>query len=169
MKKRNNEKEIRLGVENWDRDAPISLNKGHDHSNRKIVTRGIVTSRDMGKAHQLDAENVLEEIQCLLREGYEYRLLDEDGNEALRLYPCVEKDMKTVFVAAQTMGDFRHSLSDKRVVPFVKGRLASKKEVKETLEASDRTRNRGIVAVTPDMMATCPACGKRFRVGKQLG
>lgn len=167
MKKMSSEKEIRLGVENWDRDAPIRLNKGHNHSNRKIVTRGIMTSRDMGKAHQLDAENVLEEIQHILRSGYEYRLLDEDGNEALRLYPCVEKDMKTVFVAAQTMGDFRHSLGDKRVVPFVKGRLASKSEVRKMLDASDKTRNRGYSAVTPDMTVICDGCGKVIRVGKK--
>lgn len=169
MKKMNSEKEIRLGVENWDREAPVRLNKGHHQNNRKIVTRGIVTSRDFGQVHQFYAEALLMAITEILRSGYEYRLFDKDGNEAVRLYPCVEKDMKTVFVAAQTMGDFRHALSDKRVVPFVKGRLASKKEVQETLEASDRTRSRGIVAVTPDMMATCPACGFEFRVGKKLG
>lgn len=169
MSKRNNEEKIRLAITNWDGVVPIAISKGHDKMSRKVLTRGVLTSHDLGTLHRAYVESVLGTIVDLLRSGFEYRMLDEDGNEALRLFPCVEKDMKTVFVAAQTMGEFRKELNDKEVAPFVKGCLASQSEAREMLDAANKTRKGGYVAVTPDMMATCPRCSFEFRVGKKLG
>ena len=169
MSKRNNEEKIRLAITNWDGVVPIAISKGHDKMSRKVLTRSVLTSHDLGTMHRAYVESVLGTIVDLLRSGFEYRMLDEDGNAALRLFPCVEKDMKTVFIAAQTMGEFRKELNDKEVAPFVKGCLASKSEAREMLDAANKTRSRRITSVTPDIIVTCDGCGKEIRVGKKLG
>lgn len=163
--KTNSETATRLMVTNWDEDTPVHINAGHGKGNRKVITRGVITSRDLGSVHRGYAESLLFDITELLRRGHEYRFVDEDGNEALRLFPCVNTDLKTVFVAAQTMGEFRNSLSDKKIRPFVAGEEVCIKTARKVVKKALKR----IPSVTPDEMVECPECGTRFRVGKKLG
>lgn len=163
--KRNNTEVVQIGVTNWDTEAGVMLNNGHDTSySRKVVTRGVLTSRNFGAVHRGYVQSILCDIISALRKGYEYRFVDEEGNDCLRLFPCVKADLKTVFVAAQTMGEFRKSLADKKIRPFIKGKEAGMKKALEVVRIASKR-----VCVTPDIIVTCPGCGKDIRVGKQLG
>lgn len=162
--KRNNTEVVQIGVTNWDTEAGVMLNNGHDSVSRKVVTRGILTSQNFGAVHRGYVQSILGDIIDALRKGYEYRFVDEEGNDCLRLFPCVKTDLKTVFVAAQTMGEFRKSLADKKIRPFVKGKEVNMKKALEVVRKATKC-----LCVTPDTMVNCPGCGLNFRVGKQLG
>ena len=107
MKKRNNE--LRLECVNWDEEQPATLkSKGLGHAvSRKVLTKA---------KHPISLiSNEIDRAAELLRQGYEVRLATTDGVDAVRFYPCVETDMRTMFVAAATMDPFRGTLADKRV------------------------------------------------------
>lgn len=169
----NHEAEIRLQVTNWDKEVPVMTNKRSDRpSSRKVLTKGVITFGTASANAATEDAAVLSRILAVVRAGYEYRMVDENGEEALRFIPVVEKDMKTVTLVAQTMGSFRGSLNDKEVKPFYQGEEVPRtKAAKMVIEAQkdDAAYRSSRVNVSPDMVVTCPECGTEFRVGKQLG
>ena len=58
-----------------------------------------------------------ERIAKMLGSGMEVRLA-VGGEDAVRLYPCAATDFKTMFVAAETMGEFRHAAYRGRHLSF---------------------------------------------------
>lgn len=108
----------------------------------------------------------LDEVLAALNEApCEIRLATSDGREAIRLYRCLTPKLDEQFIAAQTMGDFRHGISDDRKVRFThRNKTVTKKEVERM---SDRVKAER-VHVTPDTLVECPKCGYEFRVGKSL-
>jgi len=128
---------------------------------RKVRTRGVKT---------IDVPDLLDETRGYLRAGYEVRLRSERDGEALRLYPCLDAEYRTMFVAAMTMGGFRQAIGDisfrmehcgERVDPEAENEAKRRKA--ETIREMRRSN------VTPDKVVTCPRCGTEIRVGKTLG
>ena len=149
--------DIRLECVNWDAEQPATLkSKGRSHAvSRKVLTKA---------KHPIALiSNEIDRAKELLRQGYEVRLASTDGVDAVRLYPCVETDMTTMFVAAATMGPFRGILADKRVRFSHRGHEISRSEARRMNEAKVAEPH-----VTPDTTVECPKCGHRFRVGKKL-
>ena len=148
--------EKRIRCTNWESENLVSLRaKGKNHTvSRKVLTKDV---------RSLDAGDLIYDVMRLLKQGYEVRLNDHGGDAAIRLYPCVDKEMKAMYVASQTMGDFRHSLKGKRIT-FTRGGEDISEE--EALDFAKKCKQRGD-EVTPDKMVTCPKCGKHFRVGKK--
>lgn len=108
----------------------------------------------------------LDNILVALNEApCEIRLATGDGKEAIRLYRVLTHKLDEQFIAAQTMGDFRHGISDNRSVRFThRNKTMTRKEVERVnLDQKAKRAN-----VTPDTLVTCPACGTEFRVGKSL-
>lgn len=138
---------------NWDTEQPTALNcKGNGRTvARKVKTKGI----------KVLEFTVLDEAEALLRQGWEVRLAAAGKDAALRLFPCVKTDMKTMFVGAQTMHPFRSCLSDKTVRLSHRGHAVSRKYAKQL-------NNEKRQSVTPDIMVTCPGCDLEFRVGQKL-
>lgn len=177
MKKKTNSnkpEEIRLKVTNWDEAVPTMISRDHGASaSRKVVTRGIIRSNEncAGNWEEDSAAALLSIITEILRQGWEYRLTDEDGEDAVRFIPMVAKDMKTVYICAETMGKFREELSDKIVTPFYRGKEVSNRRASNVLMetmALDRKYHTERRSVTPDLVIACPECGAEVRVGKQL-
>ena len=155
MKKRYDD--LRLECVNWDAEQPVTLkSKGRNHAvSRKVLTKA---------KHPISLiSNEIDRAAELLRQGYEVRLASTDGRDAVRLYPCVETDMKTMFVAAATMDPFRGTLADKRVRFTHRGREVTRSEARRLNDAKAAEPH-----VTPDTVVECPKCGHRFRVGKKL-
>ena len=155
MKKRNDD--IRLECVNWDEEQPATIKcKGQGHAvSRKVLTKA---------AHPISlVSNEIDRAAELLRQGYEVRLASTDGIDAVRLYPCVGTDMKTMFVAAATMEPFRGVLADKRVRFTHRGHEVTRGEARRLNAAKVAEAH-----VTPDTTVECPRCGNRFRVGKRL-
>ena len=146
--------ENRLAGTNWEPEINCQLrNRGRSDILRKVLTKGIKHISLGVKLH--------DKIVALLRQGYEVRL-----DEGIRLYPCAEKDCKTVFVASQTIGDFRKTLND-IIVKTVKHR--GQEIDPETAVQRQEEHNTGkLVCVSPDQVITCPNCGTEIRVGKTL-
>ena len=95
----------------------------------------------------------------------EIRLATSDGKEAIRLYRVLTTKLDEQFIAAQTMGDFRHGINDNRKLRFThRNKTVTKKEV-ERFNLDQKAKR---VNVSPDTLVTCPACGTEFRVGKSL-
>ena len=152
---------------NWDPVATIHR-KGCGHvDGRKVATRAIVHLA-LGKEH--------EELTQMLRCGYEVRLCATGkSDEFIRIYPCVSTDLKRMYPAAATMGDWRQTcLADKRV-SFMRGgkTLSADEVVGEMLEAKpsdEETEKPDTIEfdeVTPDVIVTCGRCGHHIRVGRK--
>ncbi len=155
-KSKKRESAERLVCVNWDKENPTLIKKqaaGHAVS-RKVLTKDV---------YKLPAADIITEAISLLKKGYEVRLCGK-ASEAIRLYPCVEQDMETMFVAAQTMGKFRTSLSTKKVKLLRKGVEATTADMINL----NRDQKEEIARVSPDCTVTCPNCGTTFRVGKKL-
>lgn len=169
---RNEESEIRLKVTNWDTEVTVMTNKRSSRpSNRKVLTKGIISGEDLNALTAAEDAAVLTRVLDFVRAGYEYRMVDENGEEALRFIPIVERDMKTVTLVAQTMGSFRGSLNDKEVKPFYRGEEVTRKKAKDMGDKElehQREWSKTRLNVSPDTLVTCPKCGTEFRVGKEL-
>ena len=162
----NNSNEPRYEGTDWDPVASIRReSKDHATVRRKVKTRGV---------YNFACEGMMASVFKKLRQGYEVRLLAglNDDTAAIRLYPCLEKDCKTMFVAAQTMGDFRtKTLADKHAEVRIRGEVATETEVerfKDEHKARSAEYKASMLCVTPDTTVTCPNCHTTFRVGKQL-
>jgi len=147
-------------VAKWEASVHATLQgPGRADMKRKVRTRGVKT---------IDVLDLFEETLIYLRKGYEVRLTSQCDGEAIRLYPCLDADYKTMFVAAMTMGSFRQSIGD---IPFRMEHCGE--TVDPTTECEAKQRKAETIRetrrnVTPDTVVTCPKCGNEFRVGKVL-
>ena len=149
--------DIRFAGVNWDKEQPTTITRNGNKVSRKVVTRKIV---------RINASRVIDEIIDQLRQGNEVRLCNGDS-DAVRFYPCLEKDMKKMFIACSSMGDFRDSLADKKAKLFRLGEERSAQDMREfQIAVHDEAKLRK--NVTPSTIVKCPKCGEEFRVGKQL-
>ena len=157
-KSNNTETEARFVGTNWD-IPEVTLRKqgaGHRTLKRKVITTGIY---DVGLN-----DDTLAEIKVALRQGKEVRI-----NGMIRLFPCMDKELSQMFVAAQTMNPLRNLLADKKAkVTHCKKEV----DVEEMLEVANERHERYMAErneVTPDILVTCPKCGHKFRVGRKIG
>ena len=155
--------DTRIECTNWDEDVPVSTwAKGRTRKPaRKVLTKGI--------AKVELTRGQMSRITKMLGSGMEVRL-DFGGDGAIRLYPCAAADFKTMFVAADTMGEFRHAVYSGKNLAFTSRhgrRSVSREEVEGRVERVEQARAER-VHVTPETVATCPKCGFEFKVGKSL-
>lgn len=149
--------DIRFAGVNWDKEQPTTITRNGNKVSRKVVTRKIV---------RINASWMIDAIIDQLRQGNEVRVCNGDC-DAVRFYPCLEKDMKTMFIACSSMGDFRDSLADKKAKLFRLGEERSAQDMREfQIAVHDEAKLRK--NVTPSTIVKCPNCGEEFRVGKQL-
>lgn len=142
-------------------EATVSLSsKGSNRADmrRKVRTNGI---------RRIDASDIIADAMNQLRAGFEVRLKDAEGDDAIRLYPCLDADYTEMFAAAQTMGEFRHGLKD---IGFTMKRSGNYANREEATAARARTKALKVRRqnVTPDTIIVCPKCGTEIRVGKTL-
>ena len=159
----NAKNETRVECTNWNDEVLVATwAKGRGKKpSRKVMTNG--TER-IGLSDRMG-----ERVVGLLSRGMEVRL-EIGGEDAIRLYPCAMADFKTMFVATEAMGDFRHAPYRGRRLAFTsrRGRRAiSREEVEERVERVEQARQER-AHVTPDVVVKCPSCGTEFRVGKTL-
>jgi len=151
----------RVELCDWNETLHVTALDKRDHYSAKAKSRGKITEDKIAVRAGLDpadVERLLVAVGNAVREGYDVHLC-----EAVRFYACVLK-LKTPFVTAQTLGNFRRSIADKAIRPTLHGKEVSLARVKEL----DRQARREHPHVTPDTMITCPKCGTEFRVGKEL-
>ena len=152
---------IRAKVTNWDA-VPVTFKKNsddHKSVRRKVITRGVTKIYVNMTA-----------IHDAIRQGYEVRLVGNGFGDAIRLFPCLSHDYDRLFVAAQTMGDFRECIADKNVQFFRGGKRTTANEYVELkAEQTKIYEQEKAEQVTPDTLITCPRCGNRFRVGRKIG
>ena len=161
MSKRKNENgEPRIEGE-WDAEVRIKKcrDKTHTSMRRKVKTKRLCRV-------YFDAAFTKRK----LREGYEVILMDRDGHNVLRLFPCMNADFTEMYVSAQTLGDFRHkTLEGIKWHTTYCGSDRSNDEVRELNEDTrEENAKRKFIEVTPDMIINCPKCGTEIRVGKAL-
>ena len=146
----------------WDAEVSITRQKDRTHQSmaRKVKTKKLCRA-------YFDAVFTKKK----LRQGYEVIIMDRDGHNILRLFPCMNSDFTEMYVSAQTLGDFRHkTLEGIKWHTTYCGSDRSNDEVRE-LNGAERSINkeRKFIEVTPDTIINCPKCGTEIRVGKVLG
>lgn len=129
----------------------------HGGFSRKVVTEG-------------DAYVTvpLETITKLLRQGKQVILSGRGSNDAIRLFPCLTTDLTEMFVAAQTVGDFRHSIGDIKFSVRHRGLRASSSDCARLVaDAAERheAKKRQQLVVCPSRHVTCPVCGADLELG----
>jgi len=135
---------------NWDKVRVEEKNGARGTTARKVITRG---------EWRIDAAEIIAEVIAKLRQGYDVRLTDGNGEDAIRLYPCVAKGKNFMETTARPMGTLKTTLNDKCV------RLAEPdRPVENRGRGGEEDEGEG---VTPDVMMTCEVCGHRQRVGKR--
>lgn len=132
------------------------------HGNGHAISRKVVNEIPTRTFIVPQLDNVLD---ALNEAPCEIRLATGDGQEAIRLYRVLTTKLDEQFIAAQTMGDFRHGITDHRKLRFTHGKKAMTKKDVERFNLDQKAKRTN---VTPDMLVTCPACGTEFRVGKSL-
>jgi len=158
--RRNPSRHERVPIGEW--EAEVATRKQGRFNNtlrRKVATRGI---------KHISVGRLLGEVARYLRRGYEVRLVDGKQKSAVRFYPCLDKEYKAMFVSAQTMGDFRHSINDIKFRVSNKGKELDVEQSVEDYERKREQTSRTLACVTPDMTVECPQCGFEFRIGKVL-
>jgi len=155
--------DTRIECTNWDDEVAVATwAKGRTRKPaRKVLTKG-VAKVELTKGQ-------MSRITKMLGSGMEVRM-GFGGEDAIRLYPCAATDFKTMFVAADTMGEFRHAVYRGRKLSFTtrRGRRAiSREEVEERVGRAE-TAMRERARVTPETVVACPRCGFEFKVGKSL-
>lgn len=178
MKKKTNQTprkakaETRIKCTNW-RNMRVALtNKGRARPlNRKVLTTGIA---------EIQAEAILADMLRKLSAGNEVRLTC-CGDAFVRFYPMLDTDLKTMYVAAQTLHPFRKAaysgMNDFKFTTrhaakelpkeTVERRMAAKRE-QAALLRNARGIKREAYGVTPDVTLSCPNCGFKIRVGRKL-
>ena len=157
--------QARFAGANWDSDnMTVRLRSNGDRVKRKVLTRG-VTCITLN-------EGTFRDIMHYLRFGNEVRLMFPGMLDAIRLFPCMDAKREKMEVIAQTMGEFRNLLSDKKVRLVHNGKevddthlkAMKKRAHQKDLEYKANTVQREFV--TPDTVVACPRCGFEFRVGR---
>ena len=128
---------------------------------RKVKTRKVI-SLPIGFVNE-------EDIIGNLRKGFEVRLT-MFGKEAIRLFPVLAADFKSVYVCAQSMGSFRTSTYTANKVELYSKRKAISDDEVEKMKSAAVARNeawkKNMIEVTPDTVLTCPTCGTLLRIGR---
>ena len=151
----------------WDTVAePLDITvtrNGTKVPRRKVRVRGIVGDDWLEQEAMLDRgaiRRLVAAIQKLARHGYEARLANSirfvhmyDNKEGLYLSPQLLKPFKDEVLKGV---DFRLMFEGQQIGCLDEARA----QAQERDEAE---------AVTPDPMVECPACHKRFRIGKKQG
>ncbi len=153
----------RIECTDWDDEVPVATwARGRTRKPaRKVLTRGT--------AQIALTQGQVSRIMEMLGSGMEVRLAI-GGEDALRLFPCASPDFKTMFVAAEAMGEFRHAPYRGRRLAFTSRRGERdipEDEVRERVERVEQARAER-VHVTPETVVECPKCGFEFKVGKSL-
>ena len=153
----------RIKCTNWDEAVPVSTwNRGRTRKPaRKVLTNG-VDEIELTKSQT-------SRITKMLGSGMEVRL-DFGGEGAIRLYPCAAADFKTMFVAAETMGEFRHAVYRGKKLAFTSRRgvrAVGEDEMRERVGRVESARQERS-HVSPEVVVECPKCGFEFKVGKSL-
>jgi len=143
--KNNKTNEPRYIGTNWDKVKVTETDRAHSTSARKVITRG---------EYCIKADELIAETIAKLRQGYEVRFLDGEGEPAIRLYPCLAKGTNHMEATARPMGKLKTSLNDKTVA--LRQRDGSRTPVEDADDAPE--------GVTPDIVVTCPTCGRHIRV-----
>lgn len=159
-----NNNEARVTAD-WEPQASVQKKDArHPYLKRKLLTTGIERFR---------LPMTLEQIRQALRQGKEVRFYDGGENDAIRIFPLLSRDCKTIYPVAETMGDFRDCLSDLKPHVMHNRKELNDMELRREVNAQRAKYEAGKEAtrlsVTPDTMVTCPNCGTEFRVGRQLG
>ena len=165
MKKPTTTERPRFAGANWDDDGmTVRLSGGGEKVRRKVLTNGVT----LIPVDRATANDIIHH----LRFGNEVRLIFPEMEDAIRLFPCMDQKRERMSVIAQTMGDFREVLADKKVRLVHKGKEVSRKYLGE-MEKHAREMRLGQYAraverahVTPDTVVECPKCGFEFRVGR---
>ena len=145
----------RLSGTNWDPVVNVKFQGVTKAAlSRKVVTTGIET---------VECEELLKTIAAWLRSGKEVRLGD-----AIRIYPCMDVGLKSMFPAAQTIGDFRNLLRDKKTQAIHCGKSVKKDVIVKKAKERNEEYKSNRIEVTPDTMVVCPVCGSEIRVGKAV-
>jgi len=159
---RNPSRERLEPVAEWEAEVKVRKDgKAHAGMKRKVLTRGVI---------KFKASSVLNSMMDALLAGYEVRLVDGAGDDAVRFFPCLDANYEEMFVAAQTMGNFRKVISDIRFHLEHRGKKVNQYDyLEEKIRRQwEIEKKREKLAVTPDTMVTCPNCGTEFRVGRKL-
>ena len=159
-----NDSEARYAGTNWDEPVVRVKKNGPKYPKlyRKVLTKGEVPV--------LVPESLSKSIVEKLRQGREVRLEFYGYGPGIRLFPCMDKECEKMNVIAQTIGEFRECLSDKKVKIIHGNRELSEAETAQLIrESEEHYESSKRICVSPDTMVTCPECGTEFRVGKQLG
>ena len=165
MNKSGESNESRYVGGNWDEaTVRVRRNGGKQTLKRKVVTKGVKTL-NLGAAMKAAKE--------WLRQGYEVRIADEHGEEAIRIYHLVSTDCRSMYPQAATMGRFRRDALAGKTVRVRHCGVAVTKEhrqelVEEQAKRHEKSAEGGLACVTPDTVVQCPNCGTQFRVGKVL-
>ena len=130
---------------------------------KNTVPRRFVHNRGV---RDIEDRRLEKKIVGLLRDGYEVRLF----GGSVRLYHCVDKEFRTMYVAAATLADSRVR-SCVHDIGFEFVRKDGKHDVQDVIdmELDRRTAANEMPHITPDTVVECPECGAQFRVGKVLG
>ena len=160
MNTNTNTNEPRLEGVNWD-EPVVKVNRNGNMGNvkRKVLTKGVKV---------LSVGAVLKQAKELLRQGYEVRLADDYGLDAVRLMPIAKPDCKSMYVSAQTIGTFRQCLIGKKLrVRHGNHEIKSAEAAAMVKEAAVRKEQHDMrIWITPDTVVKCPKCGTEFRVGR---
>ena len=143
-------------------DVTVSRN-GAKVPRRKVRVRGIVGDDWLEQEAMLDhgaIRRLVAAIQKLARHGYEARLANSirfvhmyDNKDGLYLSPQLLKPFRDEVLKGV---DFRLMFEGRQIGCLDEARA-------QALERGEAE------AVTPDPIVECPACHKRFRVGKRQG
>ena len=129
---------------------------------KNTVPRRFVHNRGV---RAIEDRRLEKKIVDLLRGGYEVRLF----GGSVRFYHCVDKEFRSMYVAAATLADSRVR-SCVHDIEFDFVRRDGRHDVQDVinLELDRRTAADEMPHVTPDTVVKCPECGATFRVGKAL-
>ena len=152
---------------NW-LSEPLDVNvfrNGAKVPRRKVKVRDIVRDDWLEQEAMLDRgaiRRLVAAIQKLARHGYEARLAKSirfvhmyDNKEGLYLSPQLLKPFKDEVLKGV---DFRLMFEGQQTGCLDEARAQAQEQERDEAEA-----------VTPDPMVECPACHKRFRIGKKQG
>ena len=145
-------------------DVTVTRN-GTKVPRRKVRVRGIVGDDWLEQEAMLDRgaiRRLVAAIQKLARHGYEARLAKSirfvhmyDSKDGLYLSPQLLKPFKDEVLKGV---DFRLMFEGQQIGCLDEARAQAQEQERDEAEA-----------VTPDPMVDCPACHKRFRVGRKQG
>ena len=134
----------------WEPKVNVKLNgKRNATLRRKVVTNGV-------KFYAVPLKEIVKD----LRQGFEVRL-GMNGEGSIRVYPCLDKDYRAIFPAADTMGVFRDKAYEG--IDF-EIRHRGEEIGAEECERAAAENHAGRESACPVRMVECPKCGYEFEI-----